>query len=170
MLYEYNHPKFISFISLNIVILTDLPNVYEFPYHLITFKIPINLNVAIKLIMMLYRNAKIKVWSIDKLKENGFKLTKERSRKYPAKTITDADYTDDIVLLSNAPDQAETLLHSLERATAGIVLYVNAHKTEYMYFNQTGDIFTLNGGSLKLVDEFTYLGHSVSSTETDINM
>ena len=29
---------------------------------------------------------------IDKIKENGFKLTKERSRRYPAKTITDADF------------------------------------------------------------------------------
>ena len=27
---------------------------------------------------------------IDKIKENGFKLTKKRSRRYPAKTITDA--------------------------------------------------------------------------------
>ena len=32
-----------------------------------------------------------------------------------------------------------------------------------------GDISTLNGSSLKLVDKFTYLGSSVSSTETDIN-
>ena len=44
--------------------------------------------------------------SIDKIKENGFKLTKERSRRYPAKTITDADYADDIALLANAPVQA----------------------------------------------------------------
>ena len=29
--------------------------------------------------------------SIDKMKDNGFKLTKERSRRYPAQTITDAD-------------------------------------------------------------------------------
>ena len=29
--------------------------------------------------------------SIDKIKENGFELTKERSRRYPVKTITDAD-------------------------------------------------------------------------------
>ncbi len=29
--------------------------------------------------------------SIDKIKENGFELTKKRSRRYPAKTITDAD-------------------------------------------------------------------------------
>ena len=38
-----------------------------------------------------------------------------------------------------------------------------------MCFNQTGDISTLNGSSLKLVDKFTYLGSSVSSTETDID-
>ena len=52
--------------------------------------------------------------SIDKMKENGFKLTKERSRRYLTQTITKADYADDIVLLANTPVQAETLLHSLE--------------------------------------------------------
>ena len=108
--------------------------------------------------------------SIDKIKENGFKLTKERSRRCPAKTITDANYADDIVLLTNAPTHPKTLLHSLEQATAGIGLHVNAHKTEYMCFNQTGNISTLNTSSLKLVDKFTYRGSNVSSTETDINM
>ena len=107
--------------------------------------------------------------SIDKIKENGFKLTKERSRRHPAKTITDVDYADDIALLANAPTQSETLLHSLERAAAGIGLHVNAHKTEYMCFNQTGEISTLNGSSLKLVDKFTYLGSSITLTETDID-
>ena len=38
-----------------------------------------------------------------------------------------------------------------------------------MCFNQTNDISILNGGPLKLVDKFTYLASSVSSTETDIN-
>ena len=74
--------------------------------------------------------------SIDKIKENGFELTKKRSRRYPATTITDADYADDIAILANTPDQAETLLHSLERAAASIGLHVNAHKTEYMCYNQ----------------------------------
>ena len=104
--------------------------------------------------------------SVDKIRENGFELTKKRSRRYPAKTITDAD---DIAILTNIPNQAETLLHSLERAAAGIGLHVNAHKTEYMCYNQTGDISTLDGTSLELVDKFTYLGSSVSSTEKDIN-
>ena len=82
---------------------------------------------------------------------------------------TDADYADDIALLANTPNQAETLLHSLEWAAAGIGLQVNAHKTEYMCYNQTGDISTLDGTSLKLVDKFTYLGSSISSTEKDID-
>ena len=107
--------------------------------------------------------------SIDKIKENDFERTK-KSRRYPAKTITDADYADDIAILANTPNQAETLLHSLEQAAAGLGLHVNAHKTEYMCFNQTGDISTLDGTSLKLVDTFTYLGSSVSSTERDIDM
>ena len=106
---------------------------------------------------------------IDKIKENSFELTKKRSRRYPAKTITDADYADDIAILANTPNQAETLLHSLEQVAAGIGLHVNAHKTEYMCFNQTGDISTLDGSSLKLVEKFTYLGSSVSSTEKDID-
>ena len=107
--------------------------------------------------------------SIDKIKENGIELTKKRSRRYPQKTITDADYADDIAILANTPDQAEILLHSLERAAAGIGLSVNTHKTEYTCFNQTGDISTQGGTSLKLVDKFTFLGSSVPSTKKDID-
>ena len=69
----------------------------------------------------------------------------------------------------NAPTQDETLLHGLEWALAGIGLHVNAHKTEYMCFNQRGNISTLNSSSLKLVDKFTCLESSVSSTKIDIN-
>ena len=107
--------------------------------------------------------------SIDKIRENGFELTKRRSKRYLAKTITDANYADDLALLANTPNQAETLLHSLERAAAGIGLHVNANKTEYMCYNQTSNIATLDGASLKLVDKFTYLGSSVSSTKKDID-
>ena len=50
---------------------------------------------------------------------------------------------------------AESLLHSLERAAGDVGLQVNTDKTEYMCFNPSGDISTLNGGPLKLVDKFT---------------
>ena len=49
--------------------------------------------------------------SIDRMKENSFKLTKERSRRYPTQTIMDADYAHDIVLQTNTPAQAKSLLH-----------------------------------------------------------
>ena len=91
--------------------------------------------------------------SKDLMKENSFTLQKRQE----AQTITDADYADDKVLLANTPIQAESRLHSLKQIAGGIGFFLNADKTEYMYFNQKGDISTLNGGSLKLVDKFTYL-------------
>ena len=48
------------------------------------------------------------------MKENGLTLKKERRRRYTARTITDADYADDIVLKENKRTQAESLLHCLE--------------------------------------------------------
>ena len=70
----------------------------------------------------------------------------------------DEDYIDDIALLADTSAQAETLLYSLEWATAGTGLHVNADKTEHMCFNQRCNTSTL------LEDKFTYLGSSVSST------
>ena len=97
-------------------------------------------------------------------------MAKARSRRYPARTITDMDYADNIALLANTATQTRSPLLSLERPAGSIGLHVNTGKTDLMCFNQRGDIFTLNGRSLKPVDKFTYLGSSVSSTENDINM
>ena len=105
---------------------------------------------------------------INLMKENSFTLARRR-RRYPAQIITDADYADDIALVANTPTQAESLLDSLEQVAGGISVHMNADKTEYVYFNQRGDISILRGGCLKLEDKFTYLGSSVSSTENDIN-
>ena len=59
---------------------------------------------------------------------------------------------DDIALLANASAEAGTMLHSLEQAAGSIGLHVNADKTENMCFNQRGDIFSLDGSSLKIVE------------------
>ena len=72
-------------------------------------------------------------------------MEKQEAGRYLVRTITDADYANDIALLVNTPDKAESLLHILEQAASGIGLHVNADKTEYMCFNQSGDISTLNG-------------------------
>ena len=62
------------------------------------------------------------------MKEKGFKLAKKR-RTYPAKTIMDADYADDIALLANTPTQAPALLHGVKRAAVGIDFHINTEKT-----------------------------------------
>ena len=105
------------------------------------------------------------------IKKNGFTLKKQvGSRHYFAEAITYADYIDDLALLANTPTQAESLLQSLKQAAGGIVLHVNANKTEYIRFKRERVISSLNGGSLKLVDKLMHLGSSVSSTESDVNM
>ena len=58
--------------------------------------------------------------SIDKIRENGFELTKKRSRRYPAKTNTDDNYADDIAILANTPTKPKNyciLLNKPQRAT-----------------------------------------------------
>ena len=70
--------------------------------------------------------------SMDKMKDNSFKLTKERSRRYRVQTITDADHADDIALLARTPVQALSQLLSLEGTVVGRGLHINEHKMEYL--------------------------------------
>ena len=106
----------------------------------------------------------------DLVKENDFTLKMTRSRQHLTETIMDTDYADAIAILANTPTQAESLLHSLETVVGGTCLHVNKNKMELMYFNQERVISSLKGCLLKLVDKFTYLGSSISSTESDVTM
>ena len=72
-------------------------------------------------------------------------------------------------LLPNTPDHAGSLLHNLEQAAEDIGHCVNADKAKYMCFNR-GAISTLKSGHLKLVDNLTNQGSSVSPTESDVNI
>ena len=47
---------------------------------------------------------------------------------------------------------------------------INAGKTEHISYNQNGTINTINAERIKLVDDFTYLGSSIASTEKDIDI
>ena len=100
--------------------------------------------------------------SIDRMKGNGFKLAKKQVKPC-------INNYNDIAPLANTSSQVKTLLHGRERAAAGIGVHVNADKTEYMCFNQRGNISTQNGSSLKLMGKFTYQGNNASSTEKNIN-
>ena len=78
------------------------------------------------------------------------------------------DYANDKALLANTLAQAETMLHSVKRADAGIGLHVNTHKAEYIGFSPRDNIFILNGRSLKEVDKFTYLNTRLAKAWTAI--
>ena len=54
--------------------------------------------------------------------KDGFSIKKTRKRRYPAEAITVVDYADDLALLANTPDQAESQLHNLEQIASGIGL------------------------------------------------
>ena len=152
----------ICHLSIHYFVFLPISNFYIFYFYCPFFLITVTVCYNQSLFVLVYKSFEYLNCSII-----AFLIAYESFSSF-ATTITDADYADEIAILANTPDQAETLLHSLERAAASIGLYVNAHKTEYMCYNQTGDISTLEGTPLKLVDKFTYLGSSVESTEKDI--
>ena len=50
--------------------------------------------------------------------------------------ITDADFADDLALLSNYMEQAQLLLQRLEIVCETTGLHISCKKTEYVIFNQ----------------------------------
>ena len=108
--------------------------------------------------------------SVDKINQYGFTLKKAASRRHPAVKITDADYADDLALISDSIDGASAFLHSLEYAAANIGLHVNATKTEFICYNQQGEINTVSGEPLKSVNSFNYLGSNISSSAKDVEI
>ena len=103
--------------------------------------------------------------------EFGFTLVKSRSRRHPAVVITDADYADDIALLSDSIEKAELLLHRVEEAAKQIGLHINEDKTEFMAFNQPhAELQTTEEKPLKCTDDFVYLGSWIKSSKKDIDV
>ena len=84
--------------------------------------------------------------------------------------MIEADFIDDLELLINTPAQAESLLLSLEQPARGIGLSVKAFTREYIHCKQKEAVSTLRGKPLKFVDQFTYLGSKILSTESDDNI
>lgn len=103
----------------------------------------------------------------------GFQLHPRKSSRHPAVYLTDADFADDIALISNSIENAQILLNSLESAANCVGLYLNDSKTEYMSFTKSNDsidnmiIKTVKGYILKRVDDYKYLGSFASSSEKD---
>ena len=74
--------------------------------------------------------------ALDKNNELGFVLAKRKSKRDPAMKITDTDCAEDLAVLADVLKDTTFLLHSIERKTKMIGLYLNADKTELICFNQ----------------------------------
>ncbi|MCP4491873.1 MAG: reverse transcriptase family protein [Gammaproteobacteria bacterium] len=102
----------------------------------------------------------------------GLTLIQRRTARVPGLTVTDLDYADDLSLLSDSLEKAQSLLNELETAAATVGLHVNATKTEFMLINidePDPAITTLNGSSLKEVQDFKYLGSYIADSKKDFN-
>ena len=93
----------------------------------------------------------------------GFILEKRQGSRKPVVYITDADFADDLTLISNYMEQAHLLLPRLEMAVETIGLLAKYKKTEYMFFSQDEtDLKTLSGDLLQQVHYFKYLGSCIA--------
>ena len=97
--------------------------------------------------------------SIDNNSKYGLTLTERKSSRYPAFTITDVDYADDIAITTNNVKEANILLNSLEKTEKEIGLHINVAKTEYMAYNQnsTDMIKTQNSRKPKTLNTLVVL-------------
>ena len=108
--------------------------------------------------------------NLDQNKTLGFTLRKQVSRRYPAEMLTDADFDNVLVILSDKIRNAEKLLKILETAVASVGLYMNTTKTKLIAVNTEGIITAQNGCDLKQVKDFNYLDSKVISSVNDIQM
>ena len=108
--------------------------------------------------------------NLDQNKNLGFTLGKQLSRRYPAEMLTDADFADDLALLSGKIGNAEKLLNILETAAVSVGLYMNTTKTKFIAINTEGTITAENGCDLEQVNDFNYLGSKIISSENDIQV
>ena len=102
----------------------------------------------------------------------GFQLQRQRSRRVPAVTVTDLDFADDLALLTEEIEQAQEILYRLETEAEKVGLYCNAKKTEIQAFNQDRPVMikAKSGETLKVVENFKYLGAWTESSSSDISV
>ena len=68
-------------------------------------------------------------------KKFGFTLVKRQSRRIKLSVVKDCDFVDDIVLMSNEINQAQTLFNKIEEVAKKVGLHINGEKTKYLSLN-----------------------------------
>ena len=99
--------------------------------------------------------------SVDQKTDEGLKIQPRRSSRHPVRHLTDADFADDLALISGTLANAQSLLTSLEKAANSVGLYLNESKTEYLnrcqVYDRVFSMKTVNGKELKCIQDDKYL-------------
>ena len=68
--------------------------------------------------------------SVDTVNTKGYELRCRQSSRHPAEHLIDTDFADDIALIRQSLENAQSLLQSLEQASKCVGLYLNETKPE----------------------------------------
>ena len=99
----------------------------------------------------------------------GLTIAKRRSSRQPAKYMTDADYADDIVLMSDTLQDAQTLFHRVEEAALDVGLSINTKNTKPILIGQEDQhLYTLDGNTIETVEDFQYLGVWIVDSKKEV--
>ena len=97
----------------------------------------------------------------------GITLHQQIGRHCPAIKLMDADFADDVALLSNTMNEAQGLLNTVESASESVRWAMNADKTKFMCYEQDSQIQSLKsveGKNLECVTNFEYPSSWISTT------
>lgn len=84
--------------------------------------------------------------------------------KIKERSILDLLFADDCALVANTAEELQDVLNIFARTASKLGLQVNVKKTEVMFINSPPSPIEINGGQLKLVDSFKYLGSRIANT------
>ena len=110
--------------------------------------------------------------ALSKHPDIGFTITPRQSRRVQAVRVSDTDFADDLALTTDTVAEAEKLTQEIERMAATVGLQMNEGKTKFMTQNieNPGTIKTLSNKTIERVEDFTYLGSRLRSTEAEIRV
>jgi hypothetical protein len=116
--------------------------------------------------------------SLRRTHDVGLTIHEKKSNRIRKVVISDLDYADDIVLLSDNLDDAQLLLSTVEEVAEQIGLVINHKKTEFIalgsildeLLNDVSKGLFLKAGPIECVEDFKYLGSWVMSSSKDISV
>ena len=90
-----------------------------------------------------------------------------RSRRHPEKKVSDAEFADDLALLTDTVEDSQRFLYSAEDAARSVGLHLNEEKMKFMQvnWNEEASIKAREGDAIECVSDLKYLGCYLHTTD-----